>query len=155
MSKCKHGRGGEAQESEGGRRDSSVETAAPPVGWYYFGPEPPWATPAGTPQQADPQAGYGAQMQGGADNADLMQAFDRLARGDLSAETLGALFNIRDRDFWKGAVAGSIAALALANLPTIKAFASMVGAQAFAAARPAPPAAAAEASGDAQNDKEI
>ena len=94
-------------------------------------------------------------MQGGADNADLMQAFDRLARGDLSAETLGALFNIRDRDFWKGAVAGSIAALALANLPTIKAFASMVGAQAFAAARPAPPAAAAEASGDAQNDKEI
>lgn len=58
-----------------------------------------------------------------------MQAFDRLARGDVSAETLGMLFNLRDRDFWKGAVAGS--AVALANLPALKAMFAVFAAQGF------------------------
>ncbi|TKD14467.1 hypothetical protein FBT96_18255 [Rhodobacter capsulatus] len=115
--------------------------AAPPVGWYYFGPEPPWG--AGCAPGWGPQAGPGpaAGFQGGAqlgpqpqpqpDNRDLMQAFDRLARGDVSAETLGMLFNLRDRDFWKGAVAGSAVALALANLPALKAMFAGLAAQGF------------------------
>lgn len=115
--------------------------ATPPVGWYYFGPEPPWVAgcaPGWGPQagpgqggaQNGPQSGFGPGPQQ-PDNRDLMQAFDRLARGDVSAETLGMLFNLRDRDFWKGAVAGSAVALALANLPALKAMFAGFAAQGF------------------------
>ncbi|WP_444429603.1 hypothetical protein ACTTAM_13525 [Rhodobacter capsulatus] len=134
--------------------------AAPPVGWYYFGPEPPWVSgcaPGWGPQAAAGQAGTGQAgggpgFQGGAqagpqpqpDNRDLMQAFDRLARGDVSAETLGMLFNLRDRDFWKGAVAGSAVALALANLPALKAMFAGLAAQGFGMGAMATPPAAAK-----------
>lgn len=113
--------------------------AAPPVGWYYFGPEPPWGagcapgwgTPAGAQRGAGPGAAQPGPQPQQPDNRDLMQAFDRLARGDVSAETLGMLFNLRDRDFWKGAVAGSAVALALANLPALKAMLAGLAAQGF------------------------
>ncbi len=71
---------------------------------------------------------------GGPDNRDLMEAFDRLARGDLSAETFGRLLNLDDRDFWKGALVGSVAVLALTNMPAIRAAMAGLGAQASAAA---------------------
>lgn len=134
--------------------------AAPPVGWYYFGPEPPWVAgcaPGWGPQagpgpggaQNGPQPGFGAGFGPGQgpqqpDNRDLMQAFDRLARGDVSAETLGMLFNLRDRDFWKGAVAGSAVALALANLPALKAMFAGLAAQGFGMGGMTPPPAAAK-----------
>jgi len=113
--------------------------AAPPVGWYYFGPEPPWGagcapgwgTPTGAGPRSQGAAQNGPQSGPPPDNRDLMQAFDRLARGDVSAETLGMLFNLRDRDFWKGAVAGSAVALALANLPALKAMLAGLAAQGF------------------------
>ncbi|KQB12099.1 hypothetical protein H9N28_11125 [Rhodobacter capsulatus] len=160
----------EDQPRSPGRGEPGVG-ATPPVGWYYFGPEPPWVAgcaPGWGPQAGPGQggAGWGGAQNGpnsgfgpgfGAapgpqepDNRDLMQAFDRLARGDVSAETLGMLFNLRDRDFWKGAVAGSAVALALANLPALKAMFAGLAAQGFgmggmgamgtppAAAKPAP-----------------
>lgn len=48
-----------------------------------------------------------------------MEAFDRLSRGDLSADTIGKLFNLKDRDFWTGAVVGAAGALLATNLPTL------------------------------------
>ena len=139
------------RDDEDDRRsgDSGGPGAPPPVGWYYFGPEPPWVAgcaPGWGPQagpgqggaQNGPQSGFGSGFGPGSgpgpqqpDNRDLMQAFDRLARGDVSAETLGMLFNLRDRDFWKGAVAGSAVALALANLPALKAMFAVFAAQGF------------------------
>jgi|GEM_PF-2451986 len=109
-----------------------------PHGWYYYGPQPPWA--------AGPPTG------GGADNSELMEAVDRLSRGDVSPSTLGKLFNLNDRDFWTGALVGSAAVLVLTNLPAVKAFvgdlsASVMGgsaAQSGDAAAAEPPPAAAE-----------
>ena len=96
----------------------------PPHGWYYYGPEPPWAGGA---------AGGGAGPH--ADGKDLMEAFDRLSRGEMNAETLGHFLNPRDREFWKGALLGSMAALALANMPALKAMAAGLAGQAAQAAR--------------------
>ena len=109
--------------------------AAPPYGWYYFGPEPAWSQlganqggPYGMESRdAGPTAGHHGPAGGAAppygqariDNADLKEAFDRLSRGDLSADTIGKLLGMDDRDFWTGAVLGAAAALLATNLPAI------------------------------------
>lgn len=98
----------------------------PPHGWYYFGPEPPWAQAPAEGRHGPVDARYGATDSHGRsddtghDNADLMAAFDKMSRGELSAETLGTLFSLNDRDFWKGALVGSAVVLALSNLPALK-----------------------------------
>ncbi|MGD9919028.1 MAG: hypothetical protein AB7U46_13500 [Paenirhodobacter sp.] len=119
-----------------------------PAGWYYFGPQPPWdaeknqATPPG---QAEGDQGNRANaghanwnLRDGEgphrrpdpkdldDNEDLKEAFDRISRGDIGADTIAKLFNVRDRDFWVGAIGGSIVALALNNLPQIKMMLAML-----------------------------
>jgi hypothetical protein len=109
----------------------------PPYGWYYFGPEPAWsqlganASQGGAhemgPGDGGPTAGHHGAARGAAppygqariDSADLKEAFDRLSRGDLSADTIGKLLGMDDRDFWTGAVLGAAAALLATNLPTI------------------------------------
>ncbi len=48
-----------------------------------------------------------------------MQAFDKMSRGEVDAQTLGSLLNLNDRDFWKGALVGSAAVLLLSNLPAL------------------------------------
>jgi hypothetical protein len=52
-------------------------------------------------------------------NSDFKEAFDRLSRGDLSAETIGKLLGLDDTDFWKGALVGAAAALLATNLPAL------------------------------------
>ncbi|MFW5881368.1 MAG: hypothetical protein ACOCTP_02490, partial [Roseicyclus sp.] len=47
--------------------------AGPPEGWYYFGPQPPWAAATHGPEP---------------DTAKLKEAFDELSRGEVNAETL-------------------------------------------------------------------
>ncbi|RBO53894.1 hypothetical protein DSD19_07225 [Rhodovulum sp. BSW8] len=80
----------------------------PPCGWYYFGPEAP--------------VGPGPQQRsGGADTADYIEAFEHLSRGDVNPAALGKLLALNDRDFWKGALIGAGAVLALSNLPALKA----------------------------------
>lgn len=54
-----------------------------------------------------------------ADNADFKEAFDRLSRGDLSADTIGKLLGLDHSDFWKGALVGAAAALLANNLPAL------------------------------------
>ena len=123
--------------------------AAPPYGWYYFGPEPAWSQLGANASQGGahemghgdggPTAGHHGPAGGAAppygqtrvDNSDLKEAFDRLSRGDLSADTIGKLLNLDDRDFWTGAVLGAAAALLATNLPTLMSMLS-------GAARPKP-----------------
>lgn len=112
--------------------------AGPPEGWYYFGPQPPWAA-----------AAHGTAP----DTAQLKEAFDDLSRGEVNAETLGKLFALDDRHFWKGAVVGAGVVLALSNLPTIKAFMAMAAASAGQAMNKAP-GRAGEASADRPADGE-
>lgn len=76
-----------------------------------------------------------------------MEPFDRLSRGRIDAETLGKPFYAADRDFWKGAPAGSAAALALSNLPALKAAFGAMEASAASAGTP-------EARADAQDEKD-
>lgn len=95
----------------------------PPEGWYYFGPQPPWAT---------------ATDRSGPDAAQLKEAFDDLSRGEVNAETLGKLFSLDDRHFWTGAVVGAGVVLALSNLPAIKTFMAMAAASAGEAMQKAP-----------------
>lgn len=78
-----------------------------PEGWYYYGKQPPWA--AAPARQEDT-------------TSDLKQAFDSLANGKVDADTVGRLFALDDRHFWKGALVGAGVVLAMSNLPTIKAF---------------------------------
>ncbi|MCB9959727.1 MAG: hypothetical protein H6843_14115 [Rhodospirillaceae bacterium] len=99
-----------------------------PFGWYYYGPDPAMeAAAAGGP------GGHGGPAHGD-DTAAYRAAFDQLARGDLNADTLGKLFNLDDRDFWKGALVGAAATLVLSNLPAIK---SMLAGLAASAGTPA------------------
>ncbi len=99
---------------------------APPFGWYYFGPEPPVLRTNG-PSSFSPGESHETHApdarSGGINahrNADLKEAFDRLSRGDLSADTIGKLLGIDDREFWKGALIGAAAALLANNLPILK-----------------------------------
>lgn len=112
----------------------------PPHGWYYFGPQPPWSSGASHQGQGSFRhqhgaaeehgstgqnpMGHGPQDNASGDNSDLMEAFDRMSRGDVNAETLGKMFSLNDRDFWKGALVGSAAVLLISNLPALK---SMLG----------------------------
>ena len=136
----------------------------PPFGWYYFGPEPPFAQSGANPGQGGPQGmGYDHACQtawhhGGArgaaspyaqargDNNDLKEAFDRLSRGDLSADTIGKLLNLDDRDFWTGALVGAAAALLATNLPTLMSMFS-------AAARPKAGAGQSDETTKAKSDE--
>ncbi|KGJ06661.1 hypothetical protein SAMN04487972_102295 [Paracoccus halophilus] len=86
-------------------RSAEGETRSMPEGWYYYGAQPPW--------QAAASAGTKA--------ADLKQAFDKLSRGDVDADTLGKLLALDDKHFWKGALVGAGVVLALTNLPMLKA----------------------------------
>ncbi|MGZ9090284.1 MAG: hypothetical protein ACXW3T_01505 [Rhodoplanes sp.] len=122
---------------------------APPYGWYYFGPEPAWSQPGANAWRgashgighgdAGPSSGHHGPSGGAAppygqtrvDNSDLTEAFDRLSRGDLSADTIGKLLNLDDRDFWTGALLGAAAALLATNLPNLMSILS-------GAARPKP-----------------
>ncbi len=124
-------------EATSGAYSGGVGGSPPPFGWYYFGPEPAWpqtgaaASPGGAHAMGlgdgGPTAGHHAAAGGAAppygqarvDHADLKEAFDRLSRGDLSADTIGKLLGMDDRDFWTGAVLGAAAALLATNLPTI------------------------------------
>ena len=109
---------------------------APPYGWYYFGPEPACRTrrrqtPGGAHRMVSGMAmlalssGHHGPSGGAAPpygqardhNTDLKEAFDRLSRGDLSADTIGKLLGLDDRDFWTGALLGAAAALLATNLP--------------------------------------
>ncbi|PTQ71888.1 hypothetical protein [Celeribacter persicus] len=135
------------KQSETGRKPTLGTGENPPFGWYYFGPEPPWKTSGAAPSSRDTNADAS-----GEDNTDLMRAFDRLSRGEVNAETIGKLFDLKDRDFWKGALAGAAAALAANNLPALKAMAASVMAGAFAQATPAKPAAASTAKTDKAPD---
>ncbi len=117
------------------------DQGAPSSGWYYFGPPPPWsqsAPPNATaawpygPYQAGHAAAGGTGWgnasagataaphgQGRVANADFKEAFDRLSRGDVSADTIGKLLGLDDSDFWKGALVGAAAALLASNLPIL------------------------------------
>lgn len=128
-------------DTEAGRGHASA-AEQPPFGWYYFGPEPPSFQPQG-PAAPTLENGYGAQQaqhgpagwggdspswHGGHghrgpsydDSADLKEAFNRLSRGDLSADTIGKLIGMSDREFWKGALAGAAAVLLVNNLPAVR-----------------------------------
>jgi hypothetical protein len=125
----------EADAAAGVDPAGAAEQGVPLVGWYYFGPEPPWVNPAAHIWQAAPNGsgygqaswsgGYHGAVGGGAahkssdDSADLKEAFDRLSRGDLSADTIGKLLNLKDRDFWTGALVGAAGALLATNLPML------------------------------------
>jgi hypothetical protein len=124
----------EANASAGVDPAGAAAQGIPLVGWYYFGPEPPWANPAANAWQGAPYGpghgragcaggrnptGGGAGHHASDDSADLMEAFDRLSRGDLSADTIGKLFNLKERDFWTGALVGAAGALLATNLPTL------------------------------------
>ncbi|MBN9673486.1 hypothetical protein [Roseibium aggregatum] len=134
------------------------QNGQPPHGWYYFGPQPPWAGGGQGPfGAAGGSAGdAGVQPDAEAGNQDLMDAFNRLSRGDLSAETLGKLFDLKDRDFWKGALLGSAAVLAVSNMPAIKALIASFTASAFSQNTPASETSKAgpveEASEERQDD---
>ncbi len=117
-----------------------------PFGWYYYGPEPPAFQPYGNTAASDAQGNSGtipgathgpAGDPGGPsahqhhmgerdELAAYKEAFDRLSRGDVSADTIGKLLSLDEREFWKGALVGAAAVLLASNLPTLKAmFAGM------------------------------
>jgi hypothetical protein len=131
----------QTRRAHGAGAGAAGEPGGPPHGWYYFGPEPPWAGGAphhGRHHDDRRDSGRNRGHDGGHANADLMEAFDRMSRGDLGAETIGKLFDVTDRDFWKGALVGSAAALALSNLPALKAlFGAAVASAGGAMAKPA------------------
>lgn len=123
-----------AQAEHGARPGEAATEGLPPYGWYYFGPEPPLPQPDTNVWQGGPYGhGHAGEtrhqhaMGGGASpfgpasdpSGDLKEAFDRLSRGDLSADTIGKLLNLNDRDFWTGALVGAAAALLASNLPTL------------------------------------
>lgn len=92
------------------RRKDDDEAQQLPEGWYYYGKQPPWAGQS-APRE-DPAS-------------DLKQAFDKVSRGNVDADTLGKLFALDDRHFWKGALVGAGVVLAMSNLPAIKGFMTM------------------------------
>lgn len=110
-----------------------------PYGWYYYGPDPAMQGAAPGPE------GPGGPAHGD-DAAAYRDAFDQLARGDLNADTLGKLFNLNDRDFWKGALVGAAATLVLTNLPALK---SLLAGLAAAGGT-----SAGQAGGDAPDDRD-
>jgi hypothetical protein len=87
----------------------SAHQQMPPYGWYYYGPGP---SPIAPPAAASPNGEA-------ADSSQFKEAFDRLSRGDLSAETISKLLKLDDADFWKGALVGAAVALLATNLPAI------------------------------------
>lgn len=135
-------------DGSSGPDGAPAQTAeALPYGWYYFGPDPfqaggPAATQWGAwqgetwqgggagqarhPQAHHPEAHHPeAQYPGSAPAEEpahhaMKEAFDRLSRGDLSAESLGKLLDLDDREFWKGALVGAAATLIATNLPALK-----------------------------------
>lgn len=163
----------EADTSAVGDSARTAAQSIPMAGWYYFGPEPPWANPAANSWQGAPHgSGYGEAACGGGhhhhhapgggaygvhhqhagdDSTDLMEAFDRLSRGDLSADTIGKLFNLKDRDFWTGAVVGAAGALLATNLPTLI---NLVSGLARAKAGAEPNDGTAKAKSDSKTDEE-
>ncbi|ODS01391.1 hypothetical protein AUC68_00585 [Methyloceanibacter methanicus] len=128
--------GGDYEAPEGAGMHAQ---GALPFGWYYYGPEPPAFPPygnagygaAGAPGMmhggvfgpaGDPyRAGPGADAYASHDrNAAYKEAFDRLSRGHVDADTIGKLLSLDDDGFWKGALIGAGAALLATNLPTLK-----------------------------------
>ncbi|MEG6508988.1 hypothetical protein V6C03_08390 [Methyloligella sp. 2.7D] len=65
--------------------------------------------------------GHGGQSPGYDENAAHKEAFERLSRGNVDAETIAKLLSLDERDFWKGALVGAGAALLATNLPALKA----------------------------------
>lgn len=92
------------------RRKDEDEAQQLPEGWYYYGKQPPWAGPSAPREDAA---------------SDLKQAFDKISRGNVDADTLGKLFALDDRHFWKGALVGAGVVLAMSNLPAIRGFMTM------------------------------
>ncbi|ODR95266.1 hypothetical protein AUC70_06135 [Methyloceanibacter stevinii] len=131
--------GGDSGESE---ENGMHAEGALPFGWYYFGPEPPTFQPpgnpgygpggapgtmhgasfgpAGDPYGAAPGAHGGDAYEKHDKSAAYMDAFDRLSRGHVDAQTIGKLLSLDDEEFWKGALVGAGAALLATNLPALK-----------------------------------